>query len=117
MPNAEMEPAALLAAFMSDLAAGRVQTGDGVAPIATCWLDAWRMAQAEAPRPRVASARHCLRHHHHPTHAEAIGEHAERRGEEGLPDRHLDLAAIGQRIEARSEEHTSELQSLMRNSY
>src|SRR3546814_5898070 len=100
MPNAEMEPAALLAAFMADLAAGRVQTGDGVAPIATCWLDAWRMAQAEAPRPRVASARHCLRHHHHPAHAEAIGEHAERRGEEGPPDR--------------TEEHTSELQSLMR---
>src|SRR3546814_16722116 len=74
-PNAEMEPAALLAAFMADLAAGRVQTGDGVAPIATCWLDAWRMAQAEAPRPRVASARPCLRHHHHPAPPAALGEH------------------------------------------
>src|SRR3546814_12853414 len=90
-----MEPAALLAAFMADLAAGRVQTGDGVAPIAPCWLDAWRLAQAEAPRPRVASARPCLRPPHPPSPAAAIGAHAARRSEDGRHDPHLALSAIG----------------------
>src|SRR3546814_16398671 len=93
MPNAEMEPAALLAAFMADLAPGCVQTGDGVAPIATCWLDAWRMAPADAPRPRLASARRCLQHHDHPALAKAPGRDAELQAAERSPAGALDLDA------------------------
>src|SRR3546814_6417079 len=58
----------------------------------------------------------------HPGNAEAVDEHAEANGPEGLLERHPHSAVFRQRAEnalrlRRSEEHTSELQSLMRISY
>src|SRR5882757_4387036 len=52
--------------------------------------------------PPYGSSRqsHLRRAVHHPGDAELIDAHAKTLGEEGLAERHVDAAAIGQRLEA-----------------
>src|SRR5712691_6269030 len=54
-------------------------------------------------RRRHAAQRACpplsWRHEDHPSHAEAVSDHAKARGKEGLGQRHLHLPTVGQRSE------------------
>ena len=58
-----------------------------------------RTALKQRTRRRRAAASGLRCRQDHPRHAEAVGDHAETGREEGLGQRHLDLAAVGQRVE------------------